>query len=177
MQYVFAAWSITKDLPEWESQGRDNTTTKCFRELAKFCKQALRNGNFLSSTLDVYVKKLVFLKFRGKKSRYFQWIISHFTRPKNDLFLGIFHTTPIIDIHIIFIWLFFCLTKALLTRCGHWGSKGPHASFATTFFEKKQFCHFIFHARTYLIHFTCFVEIFHFNLQNKYTIFKARLCN
>ena len=26
---------------------------------------------------------------------------SHFTRPKNELFLGIFHTTPVIDIHMI----------------------------------------------------------------------------
>ena len=26
---------------------------------------------------------------------------SHFTCPKNELFLGIFHTTPIIDIHMI----------------------------------------------------------------------------
>ncbi|XP_043283966.1 uncharacterized protein [Venturia canescens] len=57
MQYVFAAWSITKDLPEWDNQGRDNTTKKCFRELAKFCKEALQNGNFITSTLDVYCKK------------------------------------------------------------------------------------------------------------------------
>ena len=44
-----------------------------------------------------------------------------------------------------------------LTCCGHRGSKGPHANFTTEFFKKKQFCRFIFHARTYLIHFTCFV--------------------
>ena len=30
---------------------------------------------------------------------------SHFTRPKNELFFGIFHTTPIIDIHMILIGL------------------------------------------------------------------------
>ena len=45
--------------------------------------------------------------------------------------------------------------KRMLTRCGHWGSKGPHANFTAKFFKKKQFCHFILHAQTYLIHFNC----------------------
>ena len=44
-----------------------------------------------------------------------------------------------------------------LTRCGHRGSKRPHANFTAKFFKKKQFCHFILHAQSYLIHFTCLV--------------------
>ena len=47
-------------------------------------------------------------------------------------------------------------TIADLTRCGYRGSKRPHANL-TAKFKKKQFCHFILHAQTYLIYFTCFV--------------------
>lgn len=58
MQYVFTAWNITKDLPKWENRDFDNTTCKCFKTLARFCTYALKNGIFVSSTLDAYAKKL-----------------------------------------------------------------------------------------------------------------------
>ena len=52
---------------------------------------------------------------------------------------------------------FFLFFETSLTRCGHRGAKGLHANFTAKFVKKKQFCHFILHAQTYLIHFTCFV--------------------
>ncbi|XP_015594113.1 uncharacterized protein LOC107267215 isoform X2 [Cephus cinctus] len=58
MQYVFAAWNITKDLPEWERQGLDNTRRNCFKALSGFCSQALKNGSFGPSTLEAFAKKL-----------------------------------------------------------------------------------------------------------------------
>lgn len=54
IQYVFVAWNITKELPEWESQGLDNTTYKCFKNLALFCRRALTEGCFNLSTLNLY---------------------------------------------------------------------------------------------------------------------------
>ena len=38
----------------------------------------------------------------------------HFIRPKNELFLGIFHTTPIIDIHMILFGLDKSTLKGML---------------------------------------------------------------
>ncbi|XP_012278599.1 uncharacterized protein LOC105698707 [Orussus abietinus] len=58
MQYVFAAWNITKDLPQWEYQGSDDTSRRCFKILAEFCMEALKSGTFVTSTLDAYHKKL-----------------------------------------------------------------------------------------------------------------------
>ncbi|KAH0553851.1 uncharacterized protein LOC123263462 [Cotesia glomerata] len=56
MHYVFIAWAITKDLPEWNNG--DNTSQKCFSSLANFCKQALLNGNFDRSVLETFSKKI-----------------------------------------------------------------------------------------------------------------------
>ncbi|KAF7405284.1 hypothetical protein HZH66_004190 [Vespula vulgaris] len=58
IQYVFVAWNITKELPEWESQGLDNTTYKCFKNLALFCRRALTEGCFNLSTLNLYRERL-----------------------------------------------------------------------------------------------------------------------
>ncbi|XP_043503122.1 uncharacterized protein LOC122524765 isoform X1 [Polistes fuscatus] len=54
MQYVFAAWNIIKELPEWESQGLDNTTCKCFKNLAILCTRALMEGRFNLPMLNLY---------------------------------------------------------------------------------------------------------------------------
>ncbi|XP_047346306.1 uncharacterized protein LOC124947759 isoform X3 [Vespa velutina] len=58
IQYVFVAWNITKELPEWESQGLDNTNYKCFKNLALFCRRALTEGCFNLSTLNLYRERL-----------------------------------------------------------------------------------------------------------------------
>ncbi|OXU26963.1 hypothetical protein TSAR_008450, partial [Trichomalopsis sarcophagae] len=58
IQYVFAAWAITKDLPEWKNQGMHSTTQKCYKHLTEFCLQALRNGTFTPTTLNIYKEKL-----------------------------------------------------------------------------------------------------------------------
>lgn len=55
MQYVITAWTITKELPEFENE--DNTAQKCYSKLVNFCKQALLNGNFNNSTLETYIDK------------------------------------------------------------------------------------------------------------------------
>lgn len=57
MQYVFVAWNITKELPEWENQGLDNTTHKCFKNLAQFCSRALKEGCFNLPTLSLYKER------------------------------------------------------------------------------------------------------------------------
>ncbi|XP_011499250.1 PREDICTED: uncharacterized protein LOC105363285 [Ceratosolen solmsi marchali] len=58
IQYVFAAWAITKDLPEWKNQGMHSTTQKCYKNLTEFCIQALKNGTFAPTTLNLYKEKL-----------------------------------------------------------------------------------------------------------------------
>ncbi|KAK2588390.1 hypothetical protein KPH14_004398 [Odynerus spinipes] len=58
MQYVFVAWNITKELPEWENQGLDNTTCKCFKNLAQYCSRALKEGCFNAPTLNLYRERL-----------------------------------------------------------------------------------------------------------------------
>ncbi|XP_034946781.1 uncharacterized protein [Chelonus insularis] len=55
MEYVFAAWAITKNLPVWNE---DSTSKKCFAHLIHFCKQALIKGNFSHSALEVYAEKM-----------------------------------------------------------------------------------------------------------------------
>ncbi|KAK0163556.1 hypothetical protein PV327_007226 [Microctonus hyperodae] len=56
MQYIIAAWKITKELPDFESE--DNTAQKCFAKLVNFCKQALLNGNFTNPVLELYINKM-----------------------------------------------------------------------------------------------------------------------
>ncbi|XP_057329026.1 uncharacterized protein LOC130669898 [Microplitis mediator] len=56
IHYVFTAWAITKDLPEWNNE--DNTSQKCYSCLTRFCKQALLNGNFDHSDLEVFAEKI-----------------------------------------------------------------------------------------------------------------------
>ncbi|XP_011312859.1 uncharacterized protein [Fopius arisanus] len=56
MQYVFLAWPITKDLPKCPSP--DDTTRKCFQSLTQICKDALVNGNFVNSTLEVFASRM-----------------------------------------------------------------------------------------------------------------------
>ncbi|KAG7199275.1 hypothetical protein KM043_018137 [Ampulex compressa] len=58
MQYVCSAWSITKELPEWENQGLHNTTRRCFKILAQFCSQAIKKGDFAASVLNTYAGRL-----------------------------------------------------------------------------------------------------------------------
>lgn len=55
MQYSIAAWTITKELPDFENE--DNTAQKCFAKLVNFCKQALLHGNFTNSALELYINK------------------------------------------------------------------------------------------------------------------------
>ena len=54
MQYFFAAWTITKDLPEWKNRGTQSTTQKCYKDLTNLCIQALNNGSFTESTMKSY---------------------------------------------------------------------------------------------------------------------------
>ncbi|KAK0158228.1 hypothetical protein PV328_009260 [Microctonus aethiopoides] len=56
MQYSIAAWTITKELPDFENE--DNTAQKCFAKLVNFCKQALLNGNFTNPALELYINKM-----------------------------------------------------------------------------------------------------------------------
>ncbi|KAF7992977.1 hypothetical protein HCN44_005758 [Aphidius gifuensis] len=56
MQYVFAAWSITKELPVWPHQ--HNTVHKCYGYLTTFAKNALLNGSFTDSALEVFSTKM-----------------------------------------------------------------------------------------------------------------------
>ncbi|XP_063976342.1 uncharacterized protein LOC135162115 [Diachasmimorpha longicaudata] len=56
MQYVFLAWPITKDLPECPPI--DNTPQKCFQSLTQICRDALLNGNFVNSTLQMFADKM-----------------------------------------------------------------------------------------------------------------------
>ncbi|KAI4500976.1 hypothetical protein M0802_003779 [Mischocyttarus mexicanus] len=58
MQYIFAAWSITKELPEWKSQGLENITCKCFKNLAILCSRALIEGCFNLPMLNLYRERL-----------------------------------------------------------------------------------------------------------------------
>lgn len=59
MRYVLEAWKITRELPEWESQGSHNVTRKCFKSLSQFCIEAIRRGNFETSTLKIYIERYV----------------------------------------------------------------------------------------------------------------------
>ncbi|KAJ8688210.1 hypothetical protein QAD02_024005 [Eretmocerus hayati] len=59
MQYVFAAWPITKDLPEWKDHGMHSTTQKCYKQLTDFCLQGLRNGTFTSQTLSGFKERML----------------------------------------------------------------------------------------------------------------------
>lgn len=58
MQYVYAAWNITKQLYEEENQSLCNLTHKCFKNLTHFCSQALKRGNFTSTILDIFTDRL-----------------------------------------------------------------------------------------------------------------------
>ncbi|XP_014468558.1 PREDICTED: uncharacterized protein LOC106741267 isoform X2 [Dinoponera quadriceps] len=58
MNYVLAAWEIVRELPEWENQGHQNTTHRCFKSLSQFCIQAIRRENFETSHLEIYIEKL-----------------------------------------------------------------------------------------------------------------------
>ncbi|XP_014216563.1 uncharacterized protein LOC106645257 isoform X2 [Copidosoma floridanum] len=58
IQYVFAAWTTTKELPEWKNQGMHSTTQKCYKQLVEFCMHALQNGTFSKVMLNVYRDKL-----------------------------------------------------------------------------------------------------------------------
>ena len=57
VNYVIAAWAITKDLPEWKNQEMHSTTRKCFRFLTDFCYQGLKNGGFTKNILHAYKQK------------------------------------------------------------------------------------------------------------------------
>ncbi|XP_070530258.1 uncharacterized protein [Cardiocondyla obscurior] len=58
MHYVFEAWKITRDLPEWKNQGFHNISQKCFKSLSQFCTEALRRGSFETSALEIYIESL-----------------------------------------------------------------------------------------------------------------------
>ncbi|XP_011168265.1 uncharacterized protein LOC105201771 [Solenopsis invicta] len=58
MRYALEAWKITRELPEWENQGSHNITRKCFKNLSQFCTEAMRRGNFETSTLEIYIESL-----------------------------------------------------------------------------------------------------------------------
>lgn len=59
MRYALEAWKITRELPEWENQGSHNITRKCFKSLSQFCTEAIRRGNFETSTLEIYIERYV----------------------------------------------------------------------------------------------------------------------
>jgi len=59
MRYTLEAWKITRELPEWENQGSHNVTRKCFKNLSQFCTEAIRRGNFETSTLKIYIERYV----------------------------------------------------------------------------------------------------------------------
>lgn len=58
MRYALKAWKITRDLPDWSNQGPCNTITrKCCKALSKLCAEALKSGNFETSTLNTYIQR------------------------------------------------------------------------------------------------------------------------
>lgn len=58
MRYVLEAWKITRELSEWESQSSHNVIRKCFKNLSQFCTEAIKRGNFETSTLEIYIDSL-----------------------------------------------------------------------------------------------------------------------
>lgn len=68
IQYVFAAWAITKELPEWKNQGMHSTTQKCYKHLTEFCIEALRNGTFSPNSINLFREKYSFYpnQFKSK---------------------------------------------------------------------------------------------------------------
>lgn len=59
MHYVFKAWEIAKDLPEWKYEDSYNITHKCCKDLSQFCIEALKRGDFEASVLDDYIERYV----------------------------------------------------------------------------------------------------------------------
>ncbi|XP_014234629.1 uncharacterized protein LOC106657555 isoform X1 [Trichogramma pretiosum] len=58
IQYIFAAWSITRDLPEWKNNGVQSERQRSFKLLADTCYNALEEGKFSTNTLNIYKEKL-----------------------------------------------------------------------------------------------------------------------
>lgn len=60
MHYVYAAWSVTKQLPARENQSQvvRNLAHKCFNNLTHLCLQALKKGNFTGTMLDMFADRL-----------------------------------------------------------------------------------------------------------------------
>ncbi|KAL6260267.1 hypothetical protein P5V15_007800 [Pogonomyrmex californicus] len=53
MHYSLEAWKIARKLPEWVEHGSHNVSYKCFKSLAQFCNEAIKKGNFETSTLEI----------------------------------------------------------------------------------------------------------------------------
>ncbi|KZC05049.1 PREDICTED: uncharacterized protein LOC107193553 [Dufourea novaeangliae] len=58
MQYVYAAWNITKQISECKNQSLCDLACKCFKNLTHFCSQALKKGNFSGTILNMFSDRL-----------------------------------------------------------------------------------------------------------------------
>lgn len=62
MRYALEAWTITRELSEWKNQDSYNVTRKCFKSLSQFCTEAIKRGNFETSTLEIYIER--YMKYK-----------------------------------------------------------------------------------------------------------------
>ncbi|XP_033325405.2 uncharacterized protein LOC117219939 isoform X1 [Megalopta genalis] len=58
IQYVHAAWNVTKQISKCENQNVCDLTHKCFKYLTHFYHQALKRGNFAETALDMFTDRL-----------------------------------------------------------------------------------------------------------------------
>ncbi|XP_046750370.1 uncharacterized protein LOC124413685 [Diprion similis] len=58
MEYIFSAWAISKEIPNWEHNGLKNVSRSCFKALACFCAAALQRGKFQPQRLEIYMNQL-----------------------------------------------------------------------------------------------------------------------
>ncbi|XP_076281138.1 uncharacterized protein LOC143209413 isoform X1 [Lasioglossum baleicum] len=58
IQYVHAAWNITKQISKCDNRNVCDLSHKCFKYLTHFCHQALKRGTFTGPALDMFADRL-----------------------------------------------------------------------------------------------------------------------